>query len=306
MPPTTAGSLCLNDKPETGYSNRLLALGAALGVILAATGLVEEQLSPVEQSVIATVDGEAIYLSQYQRYLETLASDRRDALDQDDRTHILDRLIDEKLLIRHGEVSGVTRTEPAVRKAIVDAVIDNIISAGKGVVPSEAELARFYDENRAYFSHSPRLRVQRMAFRGEDARQRADRAHSALVRGEAFDAVKADVASSEVLTLPATALPANRLPNYLGPSLSAVVADLAEGEFTQPLESGDSLVILRLAGKLPGNSPELAEIRDAVLREYQRRANDEALREYLADLRSGSDIRINHEQLTLPDTGNRQ
>ena len=57
---------------------------------------------------------------------------------------------------------------------------------------------------------------------------------------------------------------------------------------------------LALVAKLTGEIPPLAEVRDQVLREYQRRENDRALREYLEELRAESDIRINKAQLDAP------
>jgi len=287
-------------EPTTQNRSRWLAVGAALGALLAATGLLEDQLSPMDDAIVASIDGENIYFRQYRSFVDTLQQDRGFELTTEDREHILSRLIDEKLLLRHGEQSGLTRTEPAVRKAIVDAVIENIVSDRKGIVPEQATLEAFYQDNRTYFSHAPLLQVQRMVFRGTGAARRAEQAHLALSNGQAFTEVQAALGDEEVLNLPASPMPLTRLPNYLGPSQAKLVSALEPGEFTTPLKSGDSFVLLALVAKLTGEIPPLAEVRDQVLREYQRRENDRALREYLEELRAESDIRINKAQLDAP------
>lgn len=286
----------MEDTHSKGRSSWLV-IGAVIGALLAASGLVEDQLSPIDDTIIATIDGESIYAAEFTNYLQALENDRGKPLKKADKTHILNRLIDEKLLIRHGELSGLTRTESAVRKAIVDAVIENIVSARKGVLPTDEELESFYQDNLAYFSHTPLLRIRRMLFRGDQASQRAELAHRALLNGQAFPSVTLQMADDEVLSLPDSPIPTTRLANYLGPSLTQASQALAPGQFSKPLASGNSWVILQLLEKRPGEAPPFAAIRDQVVREYQRRGNDQALRNYLDELRADADVRINNSRL---------
>ena len=104
------------------------------------------------------------------------------------------------------------------------------------------------------------------------------------------------------MRLPTSPIPQNRLPNYLGPSLARAASELEPGQFTPPIPSGGSFVILGLLEKVPGQTPALEKIRDQVTREYRRRQNDEALRDYLADLKSSADIRINKPLLLQLET----
>ena len=136
-----------------------------------------------------------------------------------------------------------------------------------------------------------------MLFRGDQASKRAEQAHQALLAGQSFSSVTLKMADDEVLSLPDSPIPSNRLANYLGPSLTLASEALAPGQFSKPLASGTSWVILALVEKLPGKTPPLAAIRDQVLREYQRRGNDQALRDYLDELRANADVRINQSLL---------
>ncbi|MEH6592505.1 MAG: SurA N-terminal domain-containing protein, partial [Halioglobus sp.] len=181
--------------------NRWLVVGALTGALLAATGVMESGAPLEGAQIVATIDGEAVYLSQFQVYVGALQQNRSDRLSQQERDHILERIIDEKLLIRQGERSGLTRSEPTVRKAIVDAVIENIVSERAGRRAGETELRDFYQQNRSYFSHAPLFQVQRMVFRTGDTGARATAAHAALLAGQRFSEVK-NQADEEVLKLP--------------------------------------------------------------------------------------------------------
>jgi PPIC-type PPIASE domain len=227
------------DKSNSKHRSKWLALGAAIGALLAATGLVEDKLSPLDKDIVASIDGQNIYRSQFQGYADLLQQDRPAPLSDKDQQHILNRLIDEKLLIRHGQQSGLIQSDPAVRKAIVDAVIENIVSSRKGVLAEEAELQQFYEQNGAYFSQAPLLRVQRMVFYGPRAKTRAEQAYNALAKGEPFVRVQQELADREVLSLPDSPIPTSRLPGYLGPSQAAIAGDLTQGQFSQPIASGD-------------------------------------------------------------------
>jgi parvulin-like peptidyl-prolyl isomerase len=278
-------------------STTLLCLGALAGALLAASGLVENQLNPLDAGIIASVDGEAIYLAQYQSHLELLQRDRRQALSRQEREQVLQRLVEERLLIRRAEQSGLTRSETAVRKAIVDAMIENAVIDTAVAAPTEGELQTFYSANSVYFTPAALLQVRRLVFRGEDADQRAASARRDLLAGLDFDAVQRELANPGIVALPSSPIPANRLQNYLGPSLTEAAVQLPSGGVSPVLSNSGALVLLQVVQSVPAQQPPLAAVREQVLREYQRRRRDEALQDYLQELRAEADIRVNESLL---------
>src|SRR5262245_15749646 len=95
---------------------RLLGLGAALGPALATFDLltVGDALTPTPEGV-ASVNGTAIREEDYERALAAFASDRRSPVEAGDRRHVLDRLIDEELLVQRGLDLGFSRSDRRVR-----------------------------------------------------------------------------------------------------------------------------------------------------------------------------------------------
>jgi len=84
----------------------------------------EPYLSP---TAVASVNHQQIRLAEYRRALGLFASDKREPLTEDDRSLVLQRLIDEELLIQHGITSGLIRTDMAVRSAALESVLAGLM-----------------------------------------------------------------------------------------------------------------------------------------------------------------------------------
>lgn len=287
--------------PRQRLSLGLLALGAAAGVVLAAAGLVglkRNEASSVPAGAAARVNGELIRSADYERTLAGLAGDRRDGIDADQRRRVLDRLIDEELLVQRGMELGLARHDRKVRADITAAVIASIVAETEDVQPTPAQLQAFYDENRAFFTRSGRLRLRQVVVRpaadasADAARARATEASRRLRAGEAFAAVRDALGDAEVSPLPDALLPAEKLIDYLGPTALQAALALGPGEVSDPVRSGTGYHILQIIDRQADTTPRLAEIEPQVVAEFQRRAGDRALRAYLDDLRARANVAV--------------
>lgn len=100
-------------------------MGILLGVLSAVSDQRNEPyLSP---TAVASVNHQQIRLAEYRRALGLFASDKREPLTEDDRSLVLQRLIDEELLIQHGITSGLIRTDMAVRSAALESVLAGLM-----------------------------------------------------------------------------------------------------------------------------------------------------------------------------------
>ena len=107
------------------HSLRILVLGALLGTVLGALDATD-WLTPNQQlsePSIAAVNSTQIRLLEYQRALNMLASEKRDAVTDQDRDLVLQRLIDEELLIQQGLNSDLIRTNIAVRNVVLQSIL---------------------------------------------------------------------------------------------------------------------------------------------------------------------------------------
>ena len=271
----------------------LLALGAVIGIGLAATGLLGSQApghQPLPPSAVALVNGEVIRKDDYQRALSALAQDRRDGLNDGDRRLVLDRLIDEELLVQRGVQLGFMRKDARVRKDLTAAVIDSVVFEPQDVQPKDNELQAFYDEHREFFTGPGRLRVWQIWCRvtdtdGKHPLDRAQQAANRLRAGEPFATVRAALGDPELAPLPDVLLPAEKLADYLGPTALRTALTLEVGAVSDPIRSSTGYHVLQVAERQAAEAPPLESIRPQVEVEFHRRAADRALRAYLDDLR---------------------
>ena len=106
-----------------------LALGASLGVLCAVLVLLGGQgQSEVDANAVASVNGSQLKLAQYQRALRMFASEKRSAVTAEDRSLILERMIEEELLLLHGVESGLVRNNPAVRAEVIRSVMASLMT----------------------------------------------------------------------------------------------------------------------------------------------------------------------------------
>lgn len=276
----------------------LLLAGAGLGIALAAAGIVVGVGDPtaLPRDAIAAVDGVAIPADLYARTVDGLARDKRNPLTDQDRAHVLQRLIEEELLVQRGVEIGLVSSAPRVRKAIVAAMIESIVADVESREPSPDELRAFFEENAAYFTGGPRIQVERMVFRaGEDGTPEAlARARSArvMLSREPAEAVRERLADAPVLEVPGVPLPVHKLREYLGPTLVEQAQALEPGVWSDPLETPRGAVLLRVVERTEPVTPAYESVAPQVEAEFRRREGDAALRGYLEGLRAEADVAL--------------
>ncbi len=273
----------------------LLALGAVAGIGLAASSLVR-RAEPLPRDAVASVNGVPIRRADYERQLAALGADQRSPLDAAARRRVLERLIDEELLVQRGLELGLARHDRRVRADLTSAVIAGVVRPADGAEPSDKELREFYETHREFFAQPERLSVRQIFVRVRDlgeeaaATQRAAEAARRLREGADFESVRRAFGDPEVPPLPSGPLPPAKLQEYLGPTATRMAMGLAAGEVGEPVRSGLGYHVLQLVGRVAPPEPSFEEMRAEVLAEYRRRKGDEALRAYLDALRARADV----------------
>jgi parvulin-like peptidyl-prolyl isomerase len=272
----------------------LLAAGVALGLASAAFGLLRDGGSRLPSDAVATVNGEPIPKDEYERTLAAFAADRRAPLDGEDRVHVLDRMIDEELLVQRALELGLARHDRRVRADLTSALIASVVSEAEERSPDARELEAFYAEHRDFFARPGRLRVRQVLVRaGADAAAAQARAGQAVARlraGEALARVAAELGDPEDAPLPDALLPPVKLREYLGPTALRTLLALGAGEVSEPVRTEAGWRVLVLAEREEEYAPPLGEIEEQVRAEWVRRQGERALREYLDELRRRADV----------------
>ena len=268
----------------------LLAAGAALGLAAALWGaLGQPGYGRPGRDAIATVDGVAISRADYERALGALAADKRTPLTNVDARRALDRLIDEELLVRRGLDLGLGTSDLAVRKALVDAMVQFAAAEAAGREPGDDELRKFYAGRPELVRSAPQLRVRVASFPSKDA-AKVEAMRAALRSGQGFEAAM-QAAGAEAVMVPDALVPAQKLADYAGPAVRDAAIALAPGEVAGPLDAGSVPTFVFLLDKREGEVPPFEAVRAVVAEEWRRRAAESALEQYLAGLRRSAKVR---------------
>jgi len=272
-----------------------LALGAAAGLLVAALGVIGERpdASDLPPGAVARVGDTLIRAEDYERLVAGLESDRRGPVDGKLRRHVLDRMIDEELLVQRAVELGLVDIDRRVRANLTSSMIQSIVDDAEEIEPGRGELADFYREHADFFSSPGRLRVRQIFFRiranpAGTGEQRASAAIAALEAGMSFADARDEYGDSEIAPLPDVLLPPLKLREYIGPTALKTALELEPGELSAPVRSGTGVHILQLVEHEPPRTPALEEIEPQVFSEWRRRQGDRALRSYLDGLRLDS------------------
>jgi parvulin-like peptidyl-prolyl isomerase len=267
----------------------MFGAGAAVGLGVALfTALGPLDTGAEAGDLAARVGDGGVSRASYSRAIEALEADKRNPLTAADRARALDRLIDEELLVQRGIELGLPASEPSVRKAIVDAMVQFATVQGAERAPTEAELKRFYDTRPDLFRSDPALRVAAAALPGYDPAT-AGRLARMLREGASFNAAARAVGAT-LLPIPDMPLSATKLTDYAGPTVRDTALGLSPGETAGAVESGGRLVMVQLLERRAGVRAPFATVRAEVEEAWRRVERDRALERYLTELRRGTSV----------------
>mgnify|MGYP001246225108 FL=1 len=276
----------------------ILGLGLVIGIFLATLTIVEKN-NISDQNWAAKIEDQLIPFERYEMQLEGLANDKRSPLTKQDKEYVLERMIEEELLIKRAIDLGMLENNPMARGTIVQQMIKNIISEGSRIEPEEKELIEFFEENIGFFTKANRLRVRQIYFSQDDFGDRvlkeAKNAFTRLLKSETFDQVALS-GSNSALKVPDTLMNLSKVREYIGPSLMREAQLLKPGQFSEPKKVSDGYKIIYLVDREDAAKPEYSNIRSSVLSEFSKRRDDQSLRTYLDNLKKWYDVSRNLEE----------
>ncbi|HRI72285.1 MAG TPA: peptidylprolyl isomerase [Polyangium sp.] len=289
-------------------STMLLAAGAGVGAMVAALGILQAKpANELPPQAIATVNGTYILRDDYNRAVSALeeALKKHEGPEENSanvKQRALDRLIDEELLVQRGIELGLPERDPQLRTQLSGRVLEMIAMAQSDDEPpvDEKTLRDFYEKEPGRFRLSGRFQVEVIFFavtsgatadQDAQAKRRALDGQARLAKGERFNDVQAS-GDALLVTLPDIPLPLNKLQDYLGSTATRAVAELREGQVSDPIRGADGYRLLKLVERVEGETPTFEAVRQDVENAYRKQQEDVRLQRFLARRRKLSTIVI--------------
>jgi hypothetical protein len=261
--------------------------GMLLGAALAVAHIVRvPESAPKDPDAVAWVNGRPISVEIYERALGAVSADRKGGgLREDDPERILQRLIDQELLIDRAIELGLHERDPQIRNQLSAAMMDFLSRRAEDDASAvdDSTLRAFYEEQSFRFTRPPRFRVDHAFVSGTDESARA-RAQ-AMASGAPWDAADPSV------PLPPGLLLQKEVAQRLGPTVARSLAGLEPTE-TTVVEVPSGFYVVRLLERSAGTPAPFEEVRELVRAEYLRARGEAEVRDFLEVARQQSDIRL--------------
>ncbi|HME72116.1 MAG TPA: peptidylprolyl isomerase [Myxococcota bacterium] len=284
----------------------LLLAGALAGIGLAAASIVRSGRAQraLPPDGIAVVNGEVITQEAFAEFVGALANERKSVdLDAATRQRLLDRMIDEELLLQRGIELGLPRYERSARRAIVAAVVSAVTAEAEAAEPSQDELRGFYHDAAERFMRPGRVEIEVAVVRDgsrPDALQQASELARRARGGEDFATLVTALGDTTPLLPPRGPIALDEVRERLGPSAALAVERLRAGEVSDPVRGSSGYFVIALRARTPAEAIPFEQARDSVRAEYLRSVGERALARYLAQLRAGADVRTRSFEAARP------
>jgi hypothetical protein len=286
-------------RTASALPERLLLAGALLGLLLAlVTASPSERKRLSSAGAIAKVNQQHIDRTEFAGAYQALLSDKNKAPTAADKKLVLDRLIEEELLVQRGLEIGLLEGDAAVRKAVAIAVIEFVLAQKGSDALSEENLRRFYNDHKARFAPANRLQVSRLFVPYADPRQspemtqKLDAIRKALRGGMDFNQARETFGTEILPALPRIMLTPAKMTDYLGPELTKSASRLPQGAISDALAGPTGWHFLKIIRNRPGQPPAFESVRTQIIDAVRHERDDKALRDYLDWLRTRADIEL--------------
>jgi len=263
---------------------RWLVAGALAGLLAAGFGILRQANSGNElpANAVARVNGQIISRNNYDRALVRLGTNSTSV---DKTAWVLQRLVEDELLVQRGLELGMAQSDSAVRNAIIDSLIASVTAEADAASPGDEELQQYLSDNADRFSYTASLSVAAWQTNDDAVAQ------SFVAKLRNGSNVTTSDAIGPIPDLPPGLMPLELLRDYLGPGVAAAAADMPVGSSAVFARRGRWLVV-QVLEKKSAIVTDLRTIRNRVLLDYRRSLADKTLRDYLDDLRRRADVDV--------------
>lgn len=207
---------------------------------------------------------------------------------------LIDDFVTEEIYVREALALGLDINDTVIRRRLRQKMEFMTSADVDALTPTDADLQTYLDAHPDAFSEAPQVGFQQVYLNPDRHRETMDQDAAALLEAlradpEADTSVLGD-ASLLPYELPLTSV--GSIDRIFGPEISASLAQAEPGFWTGPVASPYGLHLIRVTARSPGRLPALAEIRDAVLREWSNAKRQDLEAARLAELLGRYDVRI--------------
>ena len=215
---------------------------------------------------------------------------------------LIDAEIREEILYREALAMGLDKDDTIVRRRMaqkLEFLTEDLMALNQ---PTDEELAQYYKENADKYREPAKLSFTHIYFSSDRRGVNAETdAQQALLNLNALGGSPVDSGTEmgDRFMLDSTydqfSIP--DIARLFGGNFANEVEKLPQGSWLGPIMSGYGIHLVYVTNHIPGRLPELTEVSDAVLRDYQQQKREEANQAFYARLKQRYHISIDEATL---------
>lgn len=196
---------------------------------------------------------------------------------------LIDDYVREEILVREALRLGLDQGDTVIRRRLRQKMEFMQEAEAAALTPAAGELEAYFEANKAGFEKEPQLALEQVFI---DPRKHGDATDAAVAtmiqRLQADTNIQmSELGDPSMLPQSVQLSPLSTIKSIFGPAFGEMVATLPVGQLSAPVKSEYGVHIVRITRRENGETPELADVRDAVLRQWREAKQAEMLRERL-------------------------
>ena len=284
----------------------LFLLSLILGLIILFFEIFYNQNSAnfINNRAIAKVNDQYINEDQFLKYAITLGADFKAEEDEELIDLVLERMIEEELLVQRAIELKLHQQDIQVRKVLIEQIIEFILQL-ENLNPSDEQLKQYFINNIGKYSSDIELKIDSIFLKSKSEgsamlgseydfelhQNELDNVKS-FIETYDFSAAKQKFNESGFFIIPNGLIKYKDCIQYLGPTICNNLKSLNPGTVTEPVFYNNGFYFLKLVEikKSLAEAKDFSKFREQIIFDYQNYEDDQAFIKYIEFLKSRASI----------------
>ena len=255
-------------------------------------------------NAIAKVNSQYINEDQFLKYAISLGADFKASEDQELINLVLERMIEEELLVQRAIELKLHQQDIQVRKVLIEQIIEFILQLDNSS-PSDEVLQKYFNDNMGRYNSDIEFKIDSIFIKSQsenspmlgsdyDFQLHQDKldAIRSYIKTNGFKEAKQVFADSQFLPIPEQFIKYKNCLQYLGPSNCKNIRNMIPGSTSEPFFYNNGFYILQLTESKQVQIDETSFItfKEQVLFDYKNYKDNQSFIEYIEFLKSRASI----------------
>ena len=273
--------------------NYLFVFALIIGVLLISQELFQSKSSNQylrQQNAVALVNDMTISEDQYIKYISTLGIDVIDENDEELLEIVLEKMIEEELLLQKGIELELHKFDIQIRKAIIQQVINSVLLQNEEEV-TEKELREYYENNKNKYQLSKLIHLDIIFLKS----QREEDINSLLeaISTIGFVESKKQFHQELFFSIPDRLISIKDCIQLLGTNICKDIFELNLNDISNPIkyENGSLVIQIRNTNKDIVDNDLFNRLYDKILFDFKNSEDDKYFKDYIQYLKENANIK---------------